>query len=210
MPDYELLELMLTYAIPRRDVKPVAKDLLKSFGNLKGVLDAGHDQIVEVKSAGSNTAVLLALFRAGMRRYLELSAAETDLLNSPETVLAYCRASLEAEKNEVFEVIYVSAKNRLIRSERLAEGTIDRAAVYPRRVIEGALKANAAAVIFVHNHPSGDPAPSAEDRALTESLAKAVQAVGMTMHDHIIIGGGRHFSFRSQGLISTSPTISKS
>ncbi|MBI4396276.1 MAG: DNA repair protein RadC [Elusimicrobia bacterium] len=200
--DYELLELILTYAIPRRDVKPVAKRLLARFKTLKGVLDSDSAGLAQVEGIGSQTGTLLSVLRGVMQRYHELQAVETDLLNSPEAVLAYCRSTLEAEKNEVFDVLYVSTQNRLIRSERLAEGTIDRAAVYPRRVIEGALTAHAASLIFVHNHPSGDPTPSPEDRALTDALAEAARAVDIAVLDHIVIGGGRHFSFRAQGWLS--------
>jgi DNA repair protein RadC len=109
---------------------------------------------------------------------------------------------LEAEKNEAFEVLHLNAQNRLLGVERISQGTIDRAAVFPRRVVEGALKAGAAALIFVHNHPSGDPTPSREDRLLTEALQKAAQTVDVRVLDHIIVGNGRHFSFQSQGLLS--------
>lgn len=136
-----------------------------------------------------------------MERYFETEAREADLLNSPEAVLAYCRASLEGLNNEVFDVVYLSTKNRVIRKERLSEGTIDQAAVYPRRVVAGALAANAAGLIFVHNHPSGDPTPSMEDKRLTTLLAQAAKTVGITVLDHIIVGNGRSFSFRDRGLL---------
>jgi DNA repair protein RadC len=136
-----------------------------------------------------------------MERYFETEARQTDLLNSPEAVLNYCRASLEGLANEVFEVLYLSTKNRVVGRERLSEGTIDQAAVYPRRVVAGALAANAAGLVFVHNHPSGDPAPSPEDKRLTSLLADAARTVGIPVLDHLIIGNGRHFSFRDQGLL---------
>lgn len=206
MPDYELLEILLTYAVPRIDVKPLAKALLTRFGTLKGVLDASPESLQEVKRIGPQSSVLIALLRQCMRRYFELEATQADLVNSPEAVVAYCRASLEAERRECFEVLYLSSKNQLIRTERLSEGTLDRTTVYPRQVIEGALKANAAALIFVHNHPSGDPSPSAEDRALTDSLVRAAKAVGIVVHDHIVVGNGSHFSFRAEGQISPNDT----
>ncbi|OGS01371.1 MAG: hypothetical protein A3G41_06055 [Elusimicrobia bacterium RIFCSPLOWO2_12_FULL_59_9] len=200
--DYELVELLLTFAISRQDVKPMAKQLIGRFGDLKKVLDAQPEDLARVKGIGPQTAAFLKALRVTMQRYFELAAMQTArILNSTDAVLAYCRASLEVEPREVFEVLYVSSKNRLIKAERLSSGTIDRAAVYPREVIKKALEANAAAFICVHNHPSGDPAPSPEDRKLTEALFEAARAVGITMHDHFIIGSGRHFSFRSQGLL---------
>jgi len=205
LADYELLELLLTYAIPRRDVKPIAKMLLHHFGNLKGVLDASFKDLLPIKGIGPQTAIYFLTLRTYMKRYFELTAQESDLLNSPQTVIQYCRSSLESEKNEVFEILYLSTKNRLIRAERLSEGTIDRTAVYPRQVIEGALSAKAAALIIVHNHPSGDPTPSQEDILMTQKLSKAAQAVDITVHDHIIIGNGRHVSFREKGLLPENP-----
>lgn len=201
LPDYELLELLLTFAIPRRDVKPLAKALLARFGNLKAVLDAAPSDVQAVPGAGRGAATLLAALRAAMRVYFELEAKQTDLMNSYETVINYCRASLEGEKNEVFQILYLSSKNRLLGAERVAQGTIDRAAVFPRRVIEGALAARAAAMVFVHNHPSGDPTPSVEDRRLTRDLVDAAASVDILVHDHIVIGNGRHFSFRAAGLM---------
>jgi DNA repair protein RadC len=199
--DYEILELLLTYVFSRCDTKPLAKRLMEKFGSLKGVLDATPDQLAQVDGAGGGTGSFVSLIRGVMERYFETEARQSDLLNSPEAVLAYCRASLEGLKNEVFEVIYLSTKNRVLRKERLAEGTIDQAAVYPRRVVAGALAANAAGLIFVHNHPSGDPTPSPEDKRLTTLLAQAAKTVGITVLDHIIVGNGRSFSFRDVGLL---------
>ncbi|MFC1522791.1 DNA repair protein RadC [Elusimicrobiota bacterium] len=200
MADYELIELLLTFSILRRDVKPVAKKLLRRFKSIKGTMDASPDTLRQIQGMGPSSIAFFSGIKALMHRYFEQTAKNTDLLNSPEAVVSYCRTSLESEKNEIFEVLYLSSKNHLIASERLSEGTIDRAAVYPRRVIEGALSANAAALIFVHNHPSGDPTPSKEDIELTKTLAKAVNVVGITAHDHIIIGNGHYVSLREGGL----------
>jgi DNA repair protein RadC len=199
--DYDLLELLLTYAIPRRDTKPLAKRLMEKFGSFKGVLDASPEQLSAVEGAGSGTASFVALLRGAMERYFETQARQSDLLNSPEAVLAYCRASLEGLRNEVFDVVYLSTKNRVIGKDRLTEGTIDQAAVYPRRVVAGALAANAAGLIFVHNHPSGDPTPSPEDKRLTTLLSEAAKTVGIPVLDHLIIGNGRYYSFRDRGLL---------
>jgi DNA repair protein RadC len=199
--DYELLELLLTFVFARIDTKPLAKRLMDKFGSFKGVLDATPAQLAMVEGAGASTGTFVSLIRASMERYFETEARQSDLLNSPEAVLAYCRASLEGLQNEVFDVVYLSTKNRVIGKDRLAEGTIDQAAVYPRRVVSGALAANAAGLIFVHNHPSGDPTPSPDDKRLTTLLAQAAKTIGIPVLDHIIVGNGRHFSFRDRGLL---------
>lgn len=201
-PDYELLELLLTQAVPRRDTKPLAKALLSRFGSLKGVLDASGLELESVPQVGPSVSFFFSVLRGTMERYFESEARKTDLLNSPEAVIRYCRASLEGLKNEVFDVIFVSTKNRVVGRERLSEGTIDQAAVYPRRVVASALAANAASLIFVHNHPSGDPTPSAEDKQLTRRLEEAAQTVGIPVLDHLIVGNGGHFSFREKGLLA--------
>lgn len=199
--DYELLELLLTYVFARCDTKPIAKKLLDTFGSFKGVFDATPEQLAQVEGAGSGTGTFVSLVRAVMERYFETEVRQSDLLNSPEAVLSYCRASLEGLQNEVFDVVYVSTKNRVIGKERLAEGTIDQAAVYPRRVVAGALAANAAGLVFVHNHPSGDPSPSPDDKRLTALLVQAAKTVGISVLDHLIIGNGRYYSFRDRGLL---------
>jgi DNA repair protein RadC len=199
--DYELLELLLTYIFARCDTKPLAKKLLDTFGSFKGVLDASPEQLSQVEGAGLGTGTFISLLRGAMERYFETEARQSDLLNSPDAVLSYCRAALEGLPNEVFDVVYVSTKNRVIRKERLAEGTIDQAAVYPRRVVAGALAANAAGMVFVHNHPSGDPTPSPDDKRLTSLLVQAAKTVGISVLDHIIVGNGRYFSFRDRGLL---------
>lgn len=199
--DYELLELLLTYLFARCDTKPLAKRLLDKFGSFKAVLDASPDQLALVEGAGTGTGAFVSLIRGVMERYFETEARQSDLLNSPEAVLSYCRASLEGLKNEVFDVVYLSTKNRVLGKERLAEGTIDQAAVYPRRVVAGALAANAAGLIFVHNHPSGDPTPSPDDKRLTAMLVQAAKTIGISVLDHLIVGNGRCFSFRDKGLL---------
>lgn len=199
--DHELLELLLTYVFRRTDTKPLAKRLLERFHGLKGVLDATPAQIQEVAGAGPRAAEFVSLLRGAMERYFETDVRRTDLLNTPEAVVAYCRAALEGLPHEVFDVIYLTAKNRVLSRERLAEGTIDQATVYPRKVVTRALAANAAGLVFVHNHPSGDPEPSPDDRRLTQRLRDAAQLVGIPVLDHIIVGNGRHVSFREKGLL---------
>lgn len=202
--DYEVLELLLTFGQPRVDTKPAAKALDKAFGGLAGVLDAELSELEAVEGVGPQGAVLLKVLRESMERYFLREAELGDAVASPEAVVRWCRAALEGEKNEVFLVLHLSTKNRVLGHERLAEGSIDRAAVYPRRVIESAFRANAAALILVHNHPSGDPSPSPEDRQLTRELSAAARPLGLKVHDHLVIGKGRHFSFRAAGWMDAS------
>lgn len=200
--DDEVLELLLTYVLGRKDTKPLAKELIRSFKALSGVLHASACELGSIPGLGEGASVFFALVRSVIQRTLQQELLEDkDILHSPEAVTRFCRAALEGQHNEVFLVLYLNTKNRVIATERLAEGTIDRAVVFPRRVIEGALKAHATTMIFVHNHPSGDPTPSSEDKLLTMDLIKAARTVDVAVHDHIVIGRDRHFSFRSAGLL---------
>ncbi|MEK7287249.1 MAG: DNA repair protein RadC [Elusimicrobiota bacterium] len=199
--DYETLELLLTFVIPRIDTKPLAKRLIQKFGSFARVLDASLEKLREVEGMGNYACSLFPILKSSMELYLSEGMKQADALNSPEAVIRYCRVILEGEKNEIFLVLYLSSKNRVIGIERLSEGTIDHAPVYPRRIIEGALKANAAGIIFVHNHPSGDPAPSPQDKSLTQEIAATAKPLGIAVHDHLIIGKGGYFSFRASGLI---------
>lgn len=197
--DYEFIELLLTYAIPRRDVKPVAKMLLGHLGSIKGIFDAAFDELIACPGIGERSAVLIKLLKEGSTLYRKTRLENKELLGSPQDVLNFCHHALSGEKNEQFMVIYLSAKNELIDSEILEEGTVNQTAVYPRKVMVGALRHNASALIFVHNHPSGDPSPSQADRRLTEALEKAALTIDIVVHDHIIIGRNAHFSGRENG-----------
>ncbi|MDD4003792.1 MAG: DNA repair protein RadC [Elusimicrobiaceae bacterium] len=199
--DHEVLELLLTYSIPRRDTKPLAWALLKKFGTLSGVLDAKPQELSEVPGMGRESVTLLTLLRAVMKRYFMGSLQKKEMLRSPDEVVDFCRASLEGEKDEIFEVLYLTIKNTVIGCERLSSGTIDRAAVSPRRVVENSLKARAASLILVHNHPSGNATPSREDILITEEIIRAARALDIAVLDHIIIGKNEHYSFRASGVI---------
>ncbi len=205
--DHEALELALTYAIPRKDTKQLAWALLKRFGSLSGVLDAKRTELCAVPGIGEEAALFVNLLRALLRRYfLDELKRKTSIAN-PEDAVEYCRASLEGEKDEIFEVIYLTTRNTVLACERLSEGTVDRTAVSPRKVVETALARRAAAMIFVHNHPSGDPSPSKEDVAITDELCRAAEVLGLRVHDHIIIGKGDYYSFKVSGLLSKDRKI---
>jgi len=201
--DHEILEFLLTYAIPRKDTKRLAWDILKRFGTFSRVLDAKPEDLITIDGIGENSAVFFPLLREAMRRYYLGKLLKKDAVKCPRDVLKYCEASLEGEPDEIFEVLYLSVRNKVMSSERLFTGTIDRTAVYPRKVIEKALKNKAAGLIFAHNHPSGEVSPSREDEIMTKELNEAAKAVGITVHDHIIIGVGKdnYYSYREHGLI---------
>jgi DNA repair protein RadC len=202
--DYEFIELLLTYAIPQRDVKPIAKELILHFGGIRGIFDASLEELASIKGMGERTAILVKLLKEGSTLYLKARVKGNEIFSSPQHVLDFCHHTLSGERNEKFMVIYLTTKNELIDTEILEEGSINQTAVYPRKVVEGALKHNASALIFVHNHPSGDPTPSRTDRKLTEALVKAALTIDVTVHDHIIIGRNTHFSGREGGWLDGS------
>ena len=199
--DHETLELLLTYIIPRKDTKPVAWALIKRFGSLAGVLDARESELQEVPGLGRHSAVFINIIRATMRKYFLEQVKESKEIKSPESVIDFCRASLHGEANEVFEVIYLTTRNTVIAVERIAVGTIDSTSISPRKIIEQAFRRRAAALIFVHNHPSGEPAPSQEDISLTEALSRVAAPLGIIVLDHIIVGSGKFFSIKANSLI---------
>lgn len=208
--DYEFVELLLTYAIPQKDVKPVAKRLIRHFNGIPGIFDASIEDLTSVTGIGERTAVLIKLLKEGATFYLKTRIQGKGVLSSPKAVFDFCHHALAGERNEKFMVIYLSTKNEVIAIETLEEGTINQTAVYPRKIIEGALKHNASALIFVHNHPSGDPTPSRTDRQLTDDLKKAASTIDIAVHDHIIIGRNTHFSGRENGwLLNDIPPSSQ-
>ncbi len=198
---YELLELLLTYAIPRRDVKAISKALIVRFGSLPGVLDATQMELENSSAIGPTSATLIRLIKALCGAYLASRIERRDLLSSPREVVDFCKVTLSGLAHEAFMVIYLNTKNEAVGHEIVHEGTIDRAVIYPRRLIEAALAHHAAGLILVHNHPSGDPAPSDEDRRLTRTMIEATRAMDIRILDHIIVGRDRHFSFLSAGLL---------
>lgn len=199
--DYELLELALFSAIPRRDVKPLAKQLLVRFGSMGGVLGATVDDLQTVKGISENTAVFIKTIHALQLRTLSEEIKEKPILTSWQKLIDYCHAAMAHEKREHFRVLFLNKKNQLIADEVQQVGTIDHVPVYPREVVKHALDLGATAMILVHNHPSGDPTPSDGDITMTRELVKAAKAMDVMVHDHIIIRKSGHTSFKSLGLM---------
>jgi DNA repair protein RadC len=203
MLDYEVIELILTLAIPRGDLKPTAKKLIERFKNLRGILDASPDELEQVKGVGEVAITAFRVIREVAALYLQQPAEERNSLANPDSLSAYWRIKIGSLPNEVFHVGYLDSGYRLLRDgvETLEEGTVDRAAVYPRRVIEAALRRGAAALVFAHNHPNGDVTPSEQDRVLTRALVLAAMTVQIKVLDHLIVSPDKVFSFREAGLL---------
>jgi DNA repair protein RadC len=201
LQDYEVLELLLFYALPRKDVKALAKDLMRRFGSLKGVLDAGHETLKSVPGIGRHAALLLRLVRDLGSLYLQKRAEEKEQISSTKELIDYCLSSMGGLKDEHFAVIYLNARNKIIKVETIQEGIVNQAVVYPRKVLEKALMHKASAIILVHNHPSGHVRPSDADIRLTRVLQDAARVMDIVLHDHLIVGENRFFSFREEGIL---------
>jgi DNA repair protein RadC len=199
--DYELLELLLCLAIPRRDVKPLAKRLIKAFGSFAGVIAADPAALREVSGVGETTVAALKLVRAGALRLARQEIVKRDVVGSWQALIDYCRSHIAFAGIEEFHVLFLDGKNAVITAERQQTGTVNHAPVYPREVMKRALELGAQALIVVHNHPSGDPAPSEADIAMTRDLRTAAEHLGLVLHDHLIIARSGHASFRAQGLL---------
>ncbi len=201
LQEYEVLELLLFYALPRRDVKPLAKELLKRFGSLKGVLDADREALQATPGIGRHAAVLVGIVREVAALSLRQRAEEREQISSTKELIDYCLASMGGLQDEHFAVICLNARNRIIQVETVQEGIVNQAVVYPRKVLEKALAHKASAIILVHNHPSGHVRPSDADIRLTRILQDAARVMDIALHDHLIVGGNRFFSFREEGIL---------
>ena len=199
--DYEVVELLLTLATPRKDCKDAAKTALKKFKSLQGVFEASRSELCRVPGIGPKNVFGLKLIKAAADRYLEKKLVETDPINNSRELFDYLYHRIGERDRECFLVIFLNAKNRVIATTILFEGTLTAGPVYPREVVRAALEHRAAALIFAHNHPSGDPAPSPEDIAITRRLVFASMVVGMTVHEHLIIGNRRYFSLADEGYL---------
>ncbi|WP_284263118.1 RadC family protein [Roseicyclus amphidinii] len=201
VPEYELLEMILYRAIPRGDTKPLAKRLLKRFGDLNHVLAAPPPRLKEVEGVGERVIFELKLTEAVGHRMARAKVLKKPLLGSWDALLDYCQTAMAHRDLEQFRVLYLDRKNVLIADEAQADGTVDHVPVYPREVVKRALELNASALILVHNHPSGDPAPSRADIDMTYAIRDAAEVLGLVLHDHLVIGKARHVSFRSEGYL---------
>lgn len=202
--DYELLELLLMYALRQKDVKPLAKDLIERFDSLGGVLDASQEELKHVSGLGPATAALIRLVKEIGVAYLAEGMRGRDLLISPQAVVDFARLKLAGCPHEAFMVISLNTKNEVIHYETVHEGTIDRAVIYPRRIVESALAHHAAGLLLVHNHPSGHTEPSEEDKQITTAIVQAAATVDIRVVDHIIVGREGYLSFMEQGLLSAA------
>ncbi len=201
MPDYELLELVLFRAIPRRDVKPLARALLDQFGDFNRVLSAPPERLAKVTGVGDAVIADLKILEAAAHRMARSKVMKRHVISSWDAILDYCHTTMAHRETEQFRVLYLDRKNTLIEDEEQAHGTVDHVPVYPREVAKRALELNASALILVHNHPSGDPTPSQSDIDMTAQIQAACTALGLTLHDHLIIGKSRELSFRSEGYL---------
>lgn len=202
LPDYELLELVLFRAIPRQDVKPLARLLLDSFGDFNRVLSAPIPRLREINGVGDAVIQELKIVEAAAHRLARARVMHRHVLSSWDQLLDYCRTAMAHRETEQFRVLYLDRKNVLIADEEQARGTVDHVPVYPREVVKRALELNASALILVHNHPSGDPTPSEADVIVTGQIEDAARVMGIVLHDHLIVGKSRDLSFRSEGYLT--------
>lgn len=200
--DYEVIELLLTLGQPRKDCKDMAKAALKAFGSFQGVIEADASALQEIKGIGPKNLIAIKLIKAAADRYLEKRLVEKDQIHNSRELFDYLYHILRDKKRECFNAIFLDARNRVLATKILFQGTLTASAVYPREVIAEAIGHNAAALIFAHNHPSGDPTPSNEDFSITKQLVFAARVMGISVHEHLVIGDNRYFSFADQGYIA--------
>jgi DNA repair protein RadC len=200
--DYEVVELLLSLGTPRKDCKPLAKEAIKKFKTLRGVLSASMEELQQIKGIGSHSAFGIKLMQDVAREYLKEQIIDKPVFQSSQEIFDYLYHSMRDLKKEVFKVIYLTSQNQIIDTSDLFEGTVNSAAVVPRQIVEQALAHNAAALIFAHNHPTGVCEPSKSDKDITRDLVFAAGTVQIKILDHLIIGNNRYYSFAGEGLIS--------
>ncbi len=199
--DYEIIELLLSLGTPRKDCKQPAKEAIKKFKSLRGVLEAPAEELQQIDGIGPHSAFGIKLVQEVAREFLKEKIIDKSIYKSAQEIFDYLYHSMRDLKKEVFKVIYLNNQNQIIDTADLFEGTITSSSISPREVIEGAIKHNATSLIFVHNHPSGNPEPSGNDKEITRDLVYAASIIQIKVLDHIIIGNNRYFSFASEGLI---------
>ncbi|RYE47995.1 MAG: JAB domain-containing protein [Hyphomicrobiales bacterium] len=202
LADYELLELVLQIVLPRKDTKPIAKDLIQKFGSFSGVFGAPPARLAEVKGLGEISGTNLKIIQAAAQRFArDRMVPDMPVLGSWTALIDYCHAQMAFNNVEQFRILFLDKKNRLIADEVQQTGTVDHAPVYPREVIKRSLELSATALILVHNHPSGDPTPSSADVQMTRQINDVARPLGITVHDHIVIGKSGHASMKGLKLI---------
>jgi DNA repair protein RadC len=201
LPDYELLELVLFNAVPRIDVKPLAKQLLAVFGDFNGVIAAPRQRLLAVPGVTERVWVQFRLAEAVAGRMARAKVLNREVITSWSQLMGYCKTVMAHRETEQFRVLFLDRKNVLIADEAQGKGTVDHVPVYPREVAKRALELNASAIILVHNHPSGDPTPSKQDIEMTAQIDRACRALGITVHDHVVIGKEKDASFKTLGLL---------
>lgn len=199
--DYEVLELALSYAVPRKDTKPVARELLKKFKSINGVLDAGVVELQSINGISEHAALFMKLLKDISKLYLEAVLSGKDLIDSPEAVINYLKTTLRGSKDEEFHALFLNSANRLLAAETIQKGTVNKSVVFPRKIVEQALSNHAVGVIVAHNHPGETLKPSSDDIRVTRAIADALQTVDVSLLDHIIIGGNGYFSWRENRLL---------
>ena len=199
--DYEVLEFALSFALPRKDTKPIAKELISKFKSIDKVLNANKEELVKVKGISEHAALFLSFLKDISRAYLKKALYNQDLLSSPDAVYNYLKAALKGLADEEFKVLFLDNRNHLLTVETLQTGTVNKSVVYPRKVVERALHNHAASVIIAHNHPAGSLKPSGDDIKVTKTIKDALRIVEIELLDHILIGGNGYFSFIENGVV---------
>ena len=199
--DYEIIEILLTLGTPRKDCKEQAKEAIKKFKTLRGVLEADVEELQEIKGIGPHNVFGIKLIKEVAKASLKERLSEKPLITSSKDLFDYLYLSMRGLKNELFKVIFLNTKNRILEVEDLFEGTLNSSSVYPREIMQRSITLNAASLIFIHNHPSGDPQPSEKDREITRELVSAGNIMKIKILDHIIIGDNHYFSFADEGLV---------
>ena len=200
--EYEVLELLLTFVIPRQDTKPIAKELINKFKNFPAVLNADINELLNIKGIKDRSAQFVKILREIISYYFEEKAKNEEIqFTKLIDLVEYLKATIGGNKNEVFRVLYLNSQNKLIHSENLSEGTVTETVAFPRKVVEGALNNNATSVIIAHNHPGGIPEPSENDNAITEQIKNALKTVNISLQEHVIIADSAFYSYRQNGFL---------
>lgn len=201
LPDYEMMELILFRAIPRRDTKPLAKAILNKFGSFAEAINASEERLSEISGLGQSAITEIRIIRAAALRLMQGEIMKRPLLSSWDKVIQYCKAAMAYEMREQFRILFLDKRNRLVADEVQGNGTVDHTPVYVREVLRRALELSACAIVLVHNHPSGDPTPSRADIEMTKEIISAARNLDIAVHDHLIVGRDGHISLRSAGLV---------